>query len=225
MSIPSALIPPQPVQVGDSVGSGCTGPVRFVGGLGIRAPRPRANTSGKATVTTALLVVDIQNGVAPESPAREETVRRVVDLVDSARAAGAAVVWVQHDDDELPHGTPAWELVAGLVPAAGDGRVSKQHRSAFSGTGLTGLLKEQGVDHVVVVGAQSLFCVDMAGKHALAEGFDVTLVSDGHFNGTTETEAGPIEDALARAMVNRTWQSLRHPGATVRVLPAAQVSW
>lgn len=50
------------------------------------------------------------------------------------------------------------------------------------------------VQNVVVAGAQSAFCVDMAAKHALAEGFNVTLVSDGHANGDLNTSDGLITD-------------------------------
>jgi nicotinamidase-related amidase len=101
----------------------------------------------------------------------------------------------------------------------------KQHRSAFSETGLGDLLRDRQVDHVVLVGSQSAFCVDMAGKHALAEGFHVTLVSDGHINGTTRTADGPVSDATVRALINRTWSSLSQPGLLVSVKPAREVAW
>ena len=95
-------------------------------------------------MTSALLVVDVQNGVVDGMPGRDELIATIGRLVESARDAGRLVVWVQH-------------------------------RSAFGDTGLGALLREYDVERLVLVGAQSAFCVDMAGKHALAEGFDPCL--------------------------------------------------
>ena len=176
-------------------------------------------------MTSALLVVDVQNDVVDGIPGRDDLVATLSGLVESARAANSPVVWVQHEDEDLPHGSAGWTLVPELVPGAGELVVEKHHRSAFGDTGLGDLLRERGVERLVVVGAQSAFCVDMAGKHALADGFDVTWVSDGHGNGDQDTADGVVPDALVRALLNRTWSSLRHPGRTVEVVLSSDVVW
>ena len=53
---------------------------------------------------TALLVIDVQNGVVGEAYDRDAVVANIAALVDKARAAGVDVVWVQHNDDELSQG-------------------------------------------------------------------------------------------------------------------------
>ena len=174
---------------------------------------------------SALLVVDVQNGVVEGMPCRDQVVATIAGLVDGARAARRPVVWVQHSDDDLTPDSPAFDLVPELRPADGELRVVKYHRSAFGGTGLGDALRAAGVTRLVLVGTQSAFCVDMAGKHALAEGFDVTLVSDGHGNGDLDTPEGAVDDATVRALVNRTWSSLRHPGRDVRVVRGDTVGW
>lgn len=55
-------------------------------------------------MSAALLVVDLQRGVATDAPGRDRVVERVGSLVEGARQAGAPVVWVQHSDDDLPTG-------------------------------------------------------------------------------------------------------------------------
>ena len=45
--------------------------------------------------------------------------------MEKARAQGVPVVWVQHEDEELVHGSPAWQIVPELSPAAGEARVDK----------------------------------------------------------------------------------------------------
>ena len=176
-------------------------------------------------VGTALLVVDVQTGVLQDNPGSEAVLPIIVTLVDAARSAGSDVVWVQHDDDDLAPGSAEWQLAPGLSPRPGELMIRKQHRSAFADTGLTTALRQRGVDHVVLVGVQSAFCVDLAGKHALTEGFDVTLVGDAHANGALGTTAGTLTDEQVRAMVNRTWSTLRHPGRRVDVVESDDVEW
>ena len=176
-------------------------------------------------MTSGLLVVDVQNAVVVGMPGRDELVTTIARLVDDARAAGSPVIWVQHEVEDLPHGTWGWEIVPELRQAAGEPVIEKHHRSAFGDTGLGDLLRGRGIERVIVVGAQSAFCVDMAGKHALAEGFDVTWVSDGHGNGDQETSDGVVQDAKVRALLNRTWSSMRHPGRTVEVVSSDDVRW
>jgi nicotinamidase-related amidase len=176
-------------------------------------------------MTSGLLVVDVQNAVVADITRRDELVATIARLVDAARVAGSPVVWVQHEDDDLPHGTWEWQIVPELQPADGEPVVEKQHRSAFGDTGLGDLLRRRGIERVVLAGAQSAFCVDMAGKHALADGFDVTWVSDAHGNGDQETADGVVPDAVVRALLNLTWSSLRHPGRTVEVVTSDEVRW
>ena len=175
--------------------------------------------------STALLVVDVQNGVVDGVPGVEQVIATIGGLVEAARAADCAVFWVRHTDETLPRGSAAWRIVPGLQPAPDEVIVDKRHRSAFGDTGLAGALRATGVTRLVLVGVQSAFCVDMAGKHALADGFDVTMVSDGHANGDLDTADGDVADRTVRAMVNRTWSSLRHPRRTVEVVTAADVVW
>ncbi len=172
-----------------------------------------------------MLVVDVQVGVVGGNPGSEAVVPVIARLVEAARTAARPVVWVQHDDEELPADGDDWQLAPPLSPGPGELTVRKQHRSAFGDTGLGAALRERSVDRVVVAGVQSAYCVDLAGKHALTEGFDVTLVSDAHANGPMETDAGPLSDAQVRALVNRTWSTLRHPGRTVEVVSARDLVW
>ncbi|MEP6631366.1 MAG: isochorismatase family protein [Lapillicoccus sp.] len=174
---------------------------------------------------SGLLVVDVQTGVVQENPGSETVLPTIVALVNAARAAGRPVLWVQHDDDDLVAGSDGWQIVSALGARSGELHVRKQHRSAFGDTGLGAALRDRGVDRIVLVGVQSAFCVDLAGKHALTEGLDVTLVSDAHANGPLETAAGTLSDQQVRAMVNRTWATLSHPGRRVEVTPAADVAW
>ena len=63
---------------------------------------------------TALLVIDVQNGVVGEAHDRDAVVANVATLVDKARAADIDVVWVQHNGDDLPRDSEQWQYVPEL---------------------------------------------------------------------------------------------------------------
>jgi nicotinamidase-related amidase len=54
---------------------------------------------------TALLVIDVQNGVVDAAHDRDRVVANIGALVDRARAEDVEVVWVQHYSEELPEGS------------------------------------------------------------------------------------------------------------------------
>ena len=61
---------------------------------------------------TALLVVDVQNGVVGGAHERDAVVANVASLVEKARSQHVPVVWVQHsDDDNLARESDEWRLV------------------------------------------------------------------------------------------------------------------
>src|SRR5579859_2053347 len=65
---------------------------------------------------TALLVIDVQNGVVGEAHQRDAVVANVGSLVDKARRERVPVVWVQHFDEALPQGSHEWRIVPELAP-------------------------------------------------------------------------------------------------------------
>jgi len=63
---------------------------------------------------TALLVVDVQNGVVEEAHDRDAVVANVGALVEKARGLQIPVVWVQHSNEELVRGSDNWRIVPEL---------------------------------------------------------------------------------------------------------------
>jgi len=169
---------------------------------------------------TALLVVDLQEGVLRGCADAAGTLARTVDLVERARGAGVPVVWVL-DDQDFPRDSDDFALAAPLEPLASETRLVKSYRDAFAGTGLRELLAEQGTSHLLVAGAQSDFCVRTAAQRAAAEGFDVTLVADCHTTRPAETAAGTLSGEQVVAHVNAYFRGLRYPGQRYAATPLA----
>lgn len=129
---------------------------------------------------TALLVIDVQNGVVATAHKRDEVVANINVALEKARGANIPVIWVQHSDEEMPIGSEAWQIVDELVPAAADAKVEKTFRSSFVATNLEQILSEGQIGHIVVCGAETNNCVRHTSHAALEAGYDVTLLTDAH---------------------------------------------
>jgi len=172
---------------------------------------------------TALLVIDVQNGVVDGSYRRDDVVATINGLVDKARAEDVPVVWTQHSSDELAPGTPAWEYVPELVRADTEPLVHKRYGDSFEDTTLEQVLAELGVGRLVVTGAQTDACVRSTLHGAFVRGYDATLVGDAH---TTEdlTAYGAPPPAAVVAHTNLYWSFQEAPGRTAGTVDSAEVS-
>lgn len=171
---------------------------------------------------TALLVIDVQNGVVASAHHRDTVVATIAGLVATARSAAVPVVWVQHSDEQLvPHGE-AWQIVPELHMGEAEAVVHKTYGDSFEGTDLEAVLAAHGVGHVVVSGAQTDACIRSTMHGAFVRGYDVTLVTDAH---TTEdlTEWGAPPPAQVIAHTNLYWQWQAAPGREARTVAAADV--
>lgn len=160
---------------------------------------------------TALLVIDVQNGVFAGVHQREAVIANIGVLVDKARAEGVPIVWVQHSDEELERGSGAWEYVAELPRRESEPLVHKSFSDSFEDTDLEAVLARAGVGRLVVAGAETDECIRSTIHGAFVRGYDVTLVGDAH---TTEdhTEWGAPSPDLVIAHTNLYWQYHTAPG-------------
>ena len=177
-------------------------------------------------MTTALLIIDVQQALCSGEHATFDaagTVERINQVSTRARAAGVPVVLIQHEAASGPfaHGSPGWALAQGLDVQTADWRVRKTTPDSFHGTDLPTLLQSHGVDSLVVCGMQSDFCVDTTTRRALALGYPVTLVSDGH----TTVDNGVLSAAQITAHHNTTLANISSFGPRVTLVPAVQVQF
>jgi len=160
---------------------------------------------------TALLVVDVQNGVVAGAHARDEVVSNIGNLVEKARRERVPVVWVQHSDEQLTKGSDNWRIVPELAPKEAEPRVEKIYGDSFEDTTLESVLSRLGVGRLVVVGAQTDACIRSTLHGAFVRGYDAVLVSDAH---TTEDQsewgAPPPDKVIAHT--NLYWTYQRAPG-------------
>jgi len=173
---------------------------------------------------TALLVIDVQNGVVAGTPHRDEVIANINTLVDKARAEDVPVFWVQHSDEGLVRDSDNWQYVPELVRDDSEPLVHKSYGDSFEETELEALLAERAVGRLIVTGAQTDACIRSTLHGAITRGYDATLVGDAH---TTEDltayGAPPPEQVIAHT--NLYWDGHSAPGRRGGTVETAKVSF
>ena len=173
-----------------------------------------------------LLVVDVQAGVMSEAWDAPRIIGNVSRAVDRARDLGVPVVWVQHSDDDLRHGSPEWQWVPELVPTDREPVIHKGFNSSFEQTGLDEALARLGATHITLAGAATNWCIRATAYGALDRGYDLTLIKDAHTTGTIQLENGSkIEAASIVQELNIAMTWVSYPGRTNGTAAAEEVDF
>ncbi|MTD12393.1 isochorismatase family protein [Nakamurella sp. YIM 132087] len=155
--------------------------------------------------STALIMWDLQNGLAGKAPNVAGIVSAGNRLVTAADAAGVPVFWSQHVFPPLDATPAPWllwmmrkqsvtdvrqlrpmlqqgshdvEFLADLRPAPHHHVLRKSQPSLFFDTPLDSMLKVRGVRSVAVCGFATDIGVEFTVRHATAEGYHAIVVED-----------------------------------------------
>lgn len=181
-------------------------------------------TTLKNRPNTALLVIDVQNGVVDNAYERDAVVENIGRVVDRARQERVPVVWVQHNDEGLVRDSEEWQLVPELHRDDAEVLIHKSYGDSFEATTLEDELAARGVGRLVVVGAQTDACIRSTLHGAIVRGYDATLVSDAH---TTEdlSQWGAPPPAGVIAHTNIYWSEHSAPGRTGGTVESREVDF
>ncbi|EJR54337.1 hypothetical protein IIM_02066 [Bacillus cereus VD107] len=148
----------------------------------------------------ALIVIDVQAGMYTAGmPVHngEKLLETLQELIQECRSNSIPVIYVQHNgqkDHPLEKGTEGWKVHAAIAPQEGDSIIEKTTPDSFNKTNLNEVLQEKGIEHVIISGMQTQYCVDTTTRRAFSEGYKVTLVSDAH--STFDTDVLRAEDIV-----------------------------
>lgn len=173
---------------------------------------------------TALLIIDVQNILCSgsyQAYAVDAVITQINVVSRKARNAGALVILVQHEtqNGHMDYQTETWKLAPALEVQSDDVLVRKTGSDAFLRTELRELLASRDIDRLVICGMQSEFCVDSTVRRAMALGYPVTLVEDGH----TTIDNGILSASQISQHHNKTLSSLESYGPRTTVVPAAEI--
>jgi nicotinamidase-related amidase len=173
---------------------------------------------------TALLVIDVQNGVMAGAHNRDGVIANISVLVDKARTEQVPVVWVQHTSDDLREGSDGWRYVPELTQDAAEPVVHKRYPDAFEETDLEAVLAECKVGRLIVTGAQTDECIRSTLHGAIVRGYDATLVGDAHTTEDLSEWGAPSPDKVIDH-TNLYWDNHTAPGRQAGTLSTGSVSF
>ena len=152
-----------------------------------------------------VMVIDMQNGVF-EFPRRERerTVAKINQLIDAAEQ----VIFIQHTEAGLEVGSEAYDILPELHRPEGAHYVTKTACDAFYRTSLETLLREQDIQHFVMCGCATDYCVDTTLKNGVSRGYHITVAGDAHT--TAHRPAAQAETLINH--YNDVWSDLIAPG-------------
>lgn len=152
---------------------------------------------------TVMIVVDMQNdfvaeGALLQSAQANAMVPKLAHTLSACRAKGVRVVYTAHvhrgdgcdmglfDDlyppianrSALVDGTTGAGIYAALAPAQGEHVIKKHRYSAFFATDLDLILREWGIDTVVVSGTTTENCCHATARDAMFRNYKTVFLSD-----------------------------------------------
>ncbi|TDH58400.1 cysteine hydrolase [Dankookia rubra] len=149
---------------------------------------------------SAMIVVDMQNdfvaqGAPLESAAARAMVPKLAEALQACRDYGIKVIYTahvhRHDGSDLgPHrtniagrtvlldGTPGTEIYPELTPQPGEHIIKKHRYSAFFGTDLDMILRQWGVETVIISGTTTENCCQATARDAMFRNYRVAFLSD-----------------------------------------------
>jgi nicotinamidase-related amidase len=153
----------------------------------------------------ALLVYDMQVGIASQVKGSDVILARVRQVLEAARAAGVRVFFTRHmslpkelmgafqyrmamawqrvdDPDKVTpwflRDTPGFALVPELEPRSSEAIFDKLAMSAFEGTPLAFALRDCGITGIAIVGIAMEVGIEPTARHAADLGFIPVIIAD-----------------------------------------------
>ncbi len=160
----------------------------------------------------ALLIVDVQNGVIASAYNKDKVVENINIMISKARASKVPIIWVQHSDNELIKNTKEWEINPRLEQSTDDYYIEKGFNSSFEKTNLDELIKQLGVNKIILMGAASNWCIRATAYASLERGYDLCLIGDAHTTESLDFGDGVVIEAKDIILeLNTTIQWVEYP--------------
>jgi len=168
--------------------------------------------------STALLVMDVQQGIVDRFAAEEGYLPRLASAVQAARSAGIRVIYVTvafrpgypevsernksfgaiSGTGRFADGDPGSAIHPAVAPTSGDVVVTKRRVSAFAGSDLEVVLRSGGVDSLVLAGIATSGVVLSTLRQAADLDYRLTVLADGCLDGDAEVHRVLLEKVFPR---------------------------
>jgi nicotinamidase-related amidase len=170
--------------------------------------------------SSALVVWDMQVGIATRATNYAQLLDTLPRLIAAARARATPIIYSQHyslpmemedrvwirtmwqraggDPNDLkptvPVGSPAWQFVSETAPTPGDAIVPKTRATFFAGTPLQTLLAGRNIDVMVMVGVATDRGVIATAREAVHRGVFTVVVTNAVGSFTEQDQQRGLQD-------------------------------
>lgn len=133
-----------------------------------------------------LLIIDVQEAMFMDPDCRpfreKKLIENIQDLLEKARLTNTSIIYIQHTEKDglFEKMKATWEIYKPIKPEAQDIVIEKTSWDAFLNTTLDKTLKALSIDHLVIAGMQTEFCLDTSIRSAYALEYKCTVAKDGH---------------------------------------------
>ena len=161
---------------------------------------------------TAVLIMDYQNRQLGYFPAdsQGELLARANEVLAYARGSGIPVIYVEVRRGER---TPETEIHTSVLPQPGEPVLTKRRFGPFSTTNLDEVLKERGIETLVLMGISTSGCVLSTVRWAVDIDYRLIVLSDCCADRDDEVQRVLMEKVLPRqALVMTSWEFLQAVG-------------
>ncbi|WP_440603408.1 cysteine hydrolase family protein [Bacillus sp. GB_SG_008] len=148
----------------------------------------------------ALLIIDVQQELVDGND-KSKSVRNKDVLLDNInfvinKALESQILIVFIRDIDVADGKgPGFQIHPKLKVPTTAKIFDKAATNSFYGTPLMDFLKDNEIEHLVIMGCKTEHCIDTAVRTATVNHFDVTLVGDGH--STTDSSTLSAEQIIS----------------------------
>ena len=169
-------------------------------------------------MSTALLVMDVQQGIVDRFARDDEYLSRLAAAVEAARGAGIWVIYVtvgfRAGHPEISERNKSFAVIAGtgrfadgdpgsaihpaVAPTPRDVVVTKRRVSAFTGSDLEVVLRAGGIDRLVLAGIATSGVVLSTLRQAADLDYRLTVLADGCLDADPEVHRVLTEKVFPR---------------------------
>jgi len=163
----------------------------------------------------ALLIIDMNNYFADPGgrcflPAAAAVAPRIRALLDAWRERGSPVVFTRHGhehpgdlgmlgrffSDHIDARGEEAGIIEALAPREDEPVLGKTTYDAFLGTPLEPLLRDRGVEQVLVTGVLTHMCCETTARAAFCRGFEVYVPVDGTASSSLDMHLGSLRSMV-----------------------------
>jgi len=143
----------------------------------------------------ALILIDIQKGLTKKKTLYNENafIESINSAIKAYRDSDFKIIFVQHNNNQLKKDTSDWEIDNRIDKQVNDCVIQKKHGNAFQNTDLKSRLVDWGVNSITIGGLVSHGCIKASCIGGLAEGFEISLIKNGHTNWNKDADTKILE--------------------------------